>query len=214
VIILSVPIDVVHAIHNAFRRDIVQIDNSALSIARNGGDFSPLFERIQIFSEVLDYHARGEEAAVFPAIDKVTPMFAKAYLMDHRELDIMTNGFAEIKKTPDGLTTARATAILNSHLRIHLNKEDTLLYPVLKERLTVAEQGQIAGLMSKQIPPEKFPSLVQWLFPLLDMNDQVVVTQTWKSLMPPPVFDNVKKLIMKTSNENWIELARRIPDLK
>ena len=67
--------------------------------------------------EVLDYHARGEEAAVFPAVDNVAPLVAKAYLMDHRELDRMVAGLEEMRKAPDPLATARATAALSSHLQ-------------------------------------------------------------------------------------------------
>ena len=79
--------------------------------------------------EILDYHARGEEAAVFPAVDNVAPLVAKAYLMDHRELDIMVSGLEAMRKAPDPLTMARATAVLNSHLRIHVDKEDAHLIP-------------------------------------------------------------------------------------
>jgi iron-sulfur cluster repair protein YtfE (RIC family) len=90
-------------------------------------------------NEILDYHVRGEEEAVFPAIDNVAPLVAKAYLMDHRELDTMVSGLEALRKMPDPLTTARATAVLNSHLRIHLDKEDAHLYPILRERTTESE---------------------------------------------------------------------------
>jgi len=65
----------------------------------------------------------------------------------------------------------------------------------------------------KKVPPEKFPTLVQWLFPLLDLEDRVVVTKGWITLMPPQVFDGLKPLIRKVVAENWVELAQRIPQL-
>jgi iron-sulfur cluster repair protein YtfE (RIC family) len=210
---LSGPIDVVRCFHNAFRRDIFQIDDSVFKIARNGGDLSPILDRLHVMDEVLDYHARGEEAAVFPAVDNVAPLVAKAYLMDHRELDAMVSGLEAMRKAPDPLAAARATAVLNSHLRIHLDKEDTHLYPILRERTTENEQASIVGLMSKKVPPEKFPTLIQWLFPLLDLEDQVVVTKGWVTLMPPQVFAGVKPLIKKTVAGNWAELTVRIPEL-
>jgi iron-sulfur cluster repair protein YtfE (RIC family) len=92
------PIDVVRCFHNAFRRDMAQIDTSALNIARDGGDMAPIFNRLQIISEILDYHARGEEAAVFPAVDNIAPLVAKAYIIDHRELDNMIHGLEETAK--------------------------------------------------------------------------------------------------------------------
>jgi iron-sulfur cluster repair protein YtfE (RIC family) len=210
---LSGPLDIVHSLHNAFRRDIFQIDDSVFRIARSGGDLSAVLDRLHIMDEVLDYHARGEEAAVFPAVDNVAPLVAKAYIMDHRELDAMVSGLEAMRKTPDPLTTARATAVLTSHLRIHLDKEDAHLYPILRERTTESEQASIVGLMSKKVPPDRFPTLVQWLFPLLDLEDRVVVTKGWMTLMPPQVFAGLKPLIRKIVAQNWVELSRRIPEL-
>jgi iron-sulfur cluster repair protein YtfE (RIC family) len=207
------PIDGVRCFHNAFRRDMSQIDTLTLNIARESGDMAPIFDRLQIIGEILDYHAKGEEAAVFPAVDKIAPLVAKAYIMDHRELDSMVHGLEEMRKTPDPLTTARATAVLNSHLRIHLDKEDVHLYPILREQTTDDEQVSIGKIMASKTPPERFHSQVQWLFPLLDSNDQVTVTRLWMSLMPPPVFTMLKPLIKKGVSANWAMLTQQIPEL-
>jgi len=209
----SAPIDIVRCMHNAFRRDISQIDTQVLTLARSNGDMSPIFDRLQVLGEILDYHARGEEAAVFPAVDKLTPLVAQAYLMDHRELDNMVNGLETIRKAPDPLTTARATAVLQSHLRIHLDKEDVHLYPILRERTTNEEQTAIGKIMSSKVPQEKFPVFAQWMFPLLELNDQVTVTKGWMALMPPPVFAMAKQLIRKNTAENWAKLTQQIPGL-
>jgi iron-sulfur cluster repair protein YtfE (RIC family) len=210
---LSGPFDTVRCIHNAFRRDVSQIDGSVFKIARVGGDLASVSDRLHTLGEILDYHARGEEAAVFPAVDKVAPLVSEAYLMDHRELDSMVSGLEAMRKTPDPLAAARAAAVLASHLRIHLYKEDVYLYPILREWTTESEQVSIVGLMSKKVPPEKFPTLVQWLFPLIDLNDRVVVTKGWMTLMPPQVFDGLKPLIRKVVADNWVELTRLIPEL-
>ncbi len=210
---MSGPLDIVRLLHNAFRRDVFQIDDSVFKIARSGGDLTFVLDRLHIMAEVLDYHAKGEEAAVFPAVDNVAPLVAKAYLMDHRELDTMVNGLEAMRKTPDPLTTARATAVLSSHLRIHLDKEDAHLYPILRERTTESEQASIVSIMSKKVPPERFPTLAQWLFPLLNLEDQFGVTKGWMTLMPPQVFNGLKPLIKKSVGENWVELTRRIPEL-
>lgn len=211
--VVSGSIDIVRSIHNAFRRDLFQIDTLAFKLARNGGDLTPVFDRLRTVAEILDYHAQGEEAAVFPAVDNLTPFVARAYFLDHRELDTMVNALEAMRKTPDPLTTARATAVLNSHLRIHLDKEDTHLYPILREGATESEQTSIVGLMSRKVPPERSPALIQWLLPLLDFDDQVVVTEGWMNLMPPQVFAGLKPLMRKIMAEDWVELVRRIPNL-
>jgi hemerythrin-like domain-containing protein len=211
---LSGPIDIVLCFHNAFRRDVFQIDSSALRLVRDGGDLNTIFDRLRVVAEILDYHAQGEEAAVFPAVDKLTPLVARAYFLDHRALDTMTSRLEAMRKKPDALMTARAAAVLESHLRIHLNKEDAHLYPILRKRTTESEQASIVGLMSKKVPPEKFPIMVQWLLPLLDFDDRIVITEGWMKLMPPQVFANLKPLMRKIMTEDWIELTRRIPNLE
>jgi hypothetical protein len=162
--------------------------------------------------EILDNHARGEEVAVFPAVNKLAPFVAQSYLIDHRELDNMVSVLEAIRKAPDPLEAARATAVLNSHLRIHLDKEDVHLYPILRERTTDNEQVSIVNIMSSKVPPERFPTMIKWLFPLLDQEDQVTVTRHWMSLMPPQVFATIKPLIKKSVAANWVELIQQIPE--
>jgi len=125
----------------------------------------------------------------------------------------MVHALEAIRQTPDPLMTVRATAVLSSHLRIHLDKEDAHLYPILKENTTDDEQISIVRLMSSKVPPERFPTLIQWLFPLLDLDDQVGVAKIWRSMMPQPVFAMVKPLIKKSTLANWTELIQLVPEL-
>ena len=212
---MSNPIDVVLCFHNAFRKDIAQIDSSVLEIARSGGNLSPILNRLQSMDEILDYHARGEEAAVFPAVDNVAPLVARAYLMDHRELDKMVASLEtmRLQKSPIPLQACRATAVLNSHLRIHLDKEDAHLYQILREKTTLNQQIAIGGIMSSKIPPDRFPAAIAWLIPLLDLNDQVTVTKGWMTLMPPQIFAGVKPLIKNAAAQDWDKIAQKIPEL-
>ncbi len=208
------PIDIIRSFHNAFRRDISQIDDIVFRIARDGGNLTSVLDRLHTMNEVLDYHARGEEAAVFPAVEKLAPEVATPYLMDHRELDQMVDGLETVRRNPESLTTARATAVLNSFLRIHLYKEDAHLYAILRERTTDDEQVAIGVLMSRSVPPDKFPTMIQWLFPLLDFDDQVIVSKGWVNVMPPQVFAGIRPLIEKAVAGNWSKLTTLIPELE
>jgi hypothetical protein len=211
---LSRAVDVIRCFHNAFRRDISQIDDIVVKKARESGDFTSILDRLHTMNELLDYHARGEEAAVFPAVDKVAPQVARAYLMDHRELDDMVSELETVRKNPDPLTTARATAVLGSFLRIHLNKEDAHLYVILGERTTDEEKVAIELLMSRSVPPDRFPTMIQWLFPLLELDEQVIVTKEWRTVMPPQVFAGVRPLIEKAVAEDWGKLTALVPEVK
>lgn len=58
--------------------------------AAGDGNLAPAVERLRFFSEVLKWHADGEDELVFPATDRVAPLVAQAYLHDHNEFDTMT----------------------------------------------------------------------------------------------------------------------------
>lgn len=211
---MSGPIDAVLCLHNAFRRDMLQIDQDALNAARHEGDLSEILNRFHVMGEVLDFHAKGEEAAVFPAVGGLAPLVPGAYVMDHRELDRMTIGIERLRNAPDVLSAARETAAMNQHLRLHLDKEDAFIYPLLRENLPPPAQASMMGVMSRSIPPEKFPMLVQWMFPLLDLEERAVMTGVWKALMPPDVFEKVRPLIRKAAAGEWDDLVRRLPGIE
>jgi iron-sulfur cluster repair protein YtfE (RIC family) len=210
---MSGPFDIVRAFHNAFRRDMTQIDDSIAKIAHLGGALTASFDRLQTLGEILDYHAQGEEAVVFPAVDNIAQHVANAYIVDHRELDAMVSGLEAIRQTPDLLTLARATAVLRSHLTIHLGKEDEYLYPLLQEQTTDSERATIVGVMAKAVPSDRYPTIIHWLFPLLDLEDQGATIKVWMTLMPPQIFEGLKQLIKQTVADTWIELTRQIPEL-
>jgi len=189
------------------------IDDAAYKAAAGDGNLAPAVERLHFFSEVLKWHADGEDELVFPAMDKVAPLVAQAYLHDHHEFDTMTEGLAKIAAASDALVAARETAALTAVLRIHLDKEDEHLYPILRERTSLEEQSAIVGGMAAHVPPERNPEFIHWFFPLLGHDDREMWTRVVMGLMPEQVFEGVKLLIRDTITDDWAELTRRIPEL-
>ena len=210
---MAQPLDAIKAFHNAFRADMKLIDASALDSARNGKKLTPMIERFRFFNEVLVWHAHGEEIAVFPAVEAVAPSVAEAYEKDHRGLDAAFDTLNSAVSANDVLATARATAAFKFHLDLHLGKEDTHLYRLVRERVSMADQGKVVGIMANQVPQERFPELVSWIYPLMDNNDRENMTSIWQMVMPPPAFDQAKQLIKKAVGDGWAELIRRIPTL-
>jgi hemerythrin-like domain-containing protein len=211
---MSGPIDAVLCIHNAFRRDMLQIDEAAYQMARKEGDISQILNRFQVMGEILEHHARGEEEAVFPAVNEFAPLVTNTYVMDHRELDRMVIGLELLRNDPDDLTAARETAAMNQHLRLHLDKEDKFIYPLLREHLSGPAQISMIGHMSGSVPADKFPMLVQWLFPLLVLEERAVMAGVWKALMPAEVFEKLKPLIRRAVSAEWDDLVRRLPGME
>jgi hypothetical protein len=99
------------------------------------------------------------------------------------------------------------------HLDIHLHKEDTHLYRILRERVAVPEQGKIVGIMANEVPQDRFPEVVAWMFPLMGHDDRENMTRIWKTVMPEPAFEGAKGVIHQAIGDDWSELTRRIPEL-
>ena len=210
---MAVPIDAVTAIHNAFRADMARIDAAALGSAQGRPGLAETVERFRFFNEVLEWHAHGEEEAIFTALEEVAPDVAWAYDQDHRGLDA---AFAELNRAVsvhDPLETARATAAFKFHLDIHLRKEDGHVYRLIQERLSLPDQGKAVSVMAASVPRERFPELVAWMYPLIGDDDRENMTRIWQTVMPPEAFAGATALIRQALGDDMVELERRIPEL-
>jgi Hemerythrin HHE cation binding domain len=207
------PIDAVMAIHNAFRADMAGIDAAALAAARGTPGLETTVERFRFFNEVLVWHAHGEELAIFPALEAVAPSVAEAYEHDHRGLDLAFDMLSNAVSAHDALETARATAAFKFHLDIHLAKEDTHLYRIIRERVSVPDQGKALGIMASEVPGDRQPEFIAWMFPLLGDNDRENMTRIWQMVMPPEAFAGAIELVHQAIGDDFTELSRRIPEL-
>jgi hypothetical protein len=210
---MAEPLDAVTAIHNAFRRDMEGIDAAALDSARGKQGLTPVIERFRFLNEVLVWHAHGEEVAIFPAIEAVAPSVAEAYEKDHRGLDAAFVALNDAVSARDALQTARATAAFKFHLDLHLGKEDSHLYRLMRERVSLSEQGKAVGVMASKVPQDRFPELIAWMYPLMGHDDRENMTRIQQMVIPAPAFEGVKQLIQKAIGNDWAELTRRIPGL-
>jgi hypothetical protein len=210
---MAQPVDAIRAIHNAFRNDMMRIDAAALDSAKGKAGLAATIERFRFFNEILVWHARGEELAIFPALENVAPLVAEAYVKDHRGLDTAFEELNTSYAARDAIKTARATAVFRFHLGIHLVKEDTHLYRIFRERIPLPEQGKAVGTMAGTVPQGRFPEVVAWMFPLIGHNDRENMTRIWQMVLPAPAFAGVKELIKKSVGNDWAELTRRIPTL-
>ena len=207
------PIDAILAFHNAFRGDMAAIDAAALALARGQREQASTVERFRFFNEALVWHATGEELVIFPALEEVAPSVAEAYLRDHRGLDAAYDALSRAVSADDSLETARATAAFKFHLDLHLDKEDSHLYRLIRERISPEDQVKAVGTMASLSPRERFPELIASISPLLGQDDRENITRVWNMLMPAEVFAGVRPLIQRAVGEGWDELTQRVPEL-
>jgi hypothetical protein len=207
------PIDAIVAIHNAFRADMATIDAAALAAARGSAGLAAKVERFRFFNEVLVWHAHGEELAIFPALEQVAPSVAEAYEKDHRGLDRAFDALSHAVSVRDAVETARATAAFKFHLDLHLAKEDTHVYRIIRERVSVPDQGKAVGVMAGEVPPDRNPELIAWMFPLLGDGDRANMIRIWQMVMPADAFAGAVQLVRQAVGDGWAELNRRVPGL-
>ena len=204
----------IEAFHNAFRKDLGEIDATVYDVAANGGELHPVLERFKPFTMVLGYHAHGEELSVFPALERVAPHVAEAYAIDHRELDVLKEDLEKLLSSRDERAAARAMTALTTHLRIHLAKEDAHMYPLLRAATTAEEQLQILDGLVAAIPGEDFPALLTWFYGLAPEDERVLVTELWMAMVGEdalPWFRGMAKDCI--ASEGWAGITRRLPAL-
>jgi hypothetical protein len=68
--------------------------------------------------------------------------------------------------------------------------------------------------MASQVPADRFPDLVAWMYPLLGDDDRENMTRIWQTVMPPDAFIGATALVQQAIGDEWAELARRIPELE
>jgi hemerythrin-like domain-containing protein len=210
---MTVPLDAIRAIHNAFRKDAAEMDKAANAAAHGHRSLDFVSKQYDFFSEVLVWHATGEEEFVFPVMERVAPLVSEPYERDHRGLDSLFGRLKKVSGDNDSIEIARITSAFRFHLDIHLAKEEAHLYRIFNERVPLSEQGAIIGKMAQEIPQERFPELVTWLYPLIGLNDRENMTRIWQQSMPAPMFASISKLIQTAIRNDWAELVRRVPEL-
>jgi hypothetical protein len=210
---MASPLDAITAIHNAFRRDIEGIDAAALGTARGRPGLEATLQRFRFLNEVLVWHAKGEELAVFPAVEAVAPLVTEPYEHDHRGLDAAFEALNDAVAAGDALATARATAAFKFHLDLHLSSEDAHLYRIVRERVPVRDQGKAVGVMAAEVPQDRQPDLIAWMFPLIGHDDRENMLRIQKMVLPSEAFAAVTRLVRRAVGDDWAELTRRIPEL-
>jgi hypothetical protein len=207
------PIQAVRAIHNAFRRDIELIDAAALDAARGKPGLTATVERFRFLNEVLDWHAEGEDTVIKPLLESVAPSVYTTYEIDHRVLDATFDELASAVSEHDALGTARATKVFKFHLDLHLDKEEAHMYRLIDERVSFEDQGRAIDRMGAGTPQGRFPEVVAWMYPLMDLDDRVLMTRAWQMGMPPEAFAMAAGLIEQAVGDEWVELTRHVPEL-
>ncbi|HEX7476138.1 MAG TPA: hypothetical protein VF318_09280, partial [Dehalococcoidales bacterium] len=141
---MTVPLDAIRAIHNAFRKEMKAMDESAFIAARGRGNETVYF--LQRGAGLACQRRRGIR---IPSARECCPAGSRSLPTRPPRPDGLFESLDKAVKESDRLAIARTTAAFDFHLSIHLDKEEAHLYRIFNERVPLPEQGVIGAKMSQ-----------------------------------------------------------------
>jgi hypothetical protein len=187
----------VRFIHIAICREVREIEAQAAT-ADSPDELTALGARLTRFGAINKAHTDGEEAGLYPELEKRAPHVGRAYLHDHREDHELFGDFSQrialareaTGATRPGLLAAmrRQSIALTEHVLPHVHKEDTLITPLVCELFTPAEQGAQIGKMMGGFPPELLAQAVPWMITQISPDDRIAYVRMIQVVMPPERF--------------------------
>ena len=212
---MSGPLRSLVFVHTALRNELNDLANLAHAVARSENDIEVLKERFDWATYALHYHAAGEDAALFPAVEAKHPGVAMTFDDDHQTDDALV---AEMKQLLEATNVqdnlgriARLADQLADRASLHMDKEERLLVPFVEEHFSMEEQVAILGGMMKAFPPEFMLKGIPWIFSHLDESLRISYATALKGAMPTEPFamhmSNVEKQL---GSEEWAPIAAAI----
>ena len=212
---MSGPLRSLVFVHTALRNELNDLANLAHAVARSENDIEVLKERFDWATYALHYHAAGEDAALFPAVEAKHPGVAMTFDDDHQTDDALV---AEMKQLLEATNVqdnlgriARLADQLADRASLHMDKEERLLVPFVEEHFSMEEQVAILGGMMKAFPPEFMLKGIPWIFSHLDEGLRISYATALKGAMPTEPFamhmSNVEKQL---GSEEWAPIAAAI----
>lgn len=151
------PVDPIKALireHTEGLEHLAVLENASESIKSNG--FSPeafeqIAETIRWLNTEVRRHTQIEEKFLFPLIDRHMRTLADQVRGEHRDLwDLFNDLLMAVKEVEDG--RLHGTSILDivaiaksivDLLRAHVRREDTMVFPAVKQLLTKSEYDEL-----------------------------------------------------------------------
>ena len=223
---MSGPMQIYLYVHEAILREVADLEARARELNRDDNDeIKELSNRLTWFHMMVKQHEEAEEQILFPAMNNRYQFVAETYAYDHDDFEVHV--FDGIDDALTGLTRAngnndrrnyarlfyRQNVALHEHMRLHISKENELLLPKLESEFDISEQAEIAGAMAGMFDPQLMGELVGFMYRGQPVQDRVGMVQFLKNMLPPEGFGNLANSLKSISEEDWAQVAARVPGL-
>ena len=202
-------------VHTALRNELNDLANLAHAAAKGENDIETLKERFDWATYALHYHAAGEDAALFPAVEAKHPGVAMTFDDDHQTDDALVEEMKQLLEADNAQDNlgriARLADQLADRASLHMDKEERLLVPFVEEHFSMEEQGAILGGMMQAFPPEFMLKGVPWIFSHLDENLRISYATALKGAMPAEPFAmHMSNVEEQLGPDEWAPIATAI----
>ena len=148
------PLEILRHQHEEGMRHLLLLENAAESIKASGFSaeaFEQIAESIRWMNTEVRRHTKFEEQYLFPLIDRHMKNLAEQMRGDHRDLwDSFSELLDKVKEVEEGrlhgTSIREVVAIAFSiveQMRAHIRRENTVLYPAMKQLLTEQESRSL-----------------------------------------------------------------------
>jgi hypothetical protein len=213
------PIDSLRFVHAALCVEADAFERNVREAA-NPADVAPLHKGFGILAEISEYHTRGEEIGLFPALKERSADIDTTYLYDHEDeramfLEIQDNLAASSRGDEKALARLKRQSVaFNEHLQTHVRKENELILPYVSKNFSPPEQGAMLQKILSTIPQDAMSWAVPWVVERQLPDAAEAYVRALMGAMPPPVFEAAKGWIREGCSEARVaDLQSRIPEL-
>ena len=156
---LTDPIEIFMHEHEMGLHQLALMANAAMSIEVNGFSaeaFRTIAEAIRYIGREIRCHNEREEEFLFPALDRHVSGPPGAMRQEHRELWRAFNELLKVVRDVEdgrlrGSSIRELVQLVNfivDHLRDHIEKENTVLFPMAKRLLTSEEYHTLGAALA------------------------------------------------------------------
>lgn len=168
---------------------------------------------------LLHAHAGDEETGPFPAIRPFDPSTVDALIEEHhavvRRLAVVARRSAELallsgpeERIEKGRELNQAVNEFFAYYLTHMNKEETVLVPMMREKFTDQQVQQLRTAVMRGMPRERYVAFLRWMLPALDSNELTEILVGMKRSAPPELLQLVTGIAATTVDAGRWERVR------
>ena len=217
------PAEGVRFVHAAIDAEVRALEAEAFA-AETDAQLEAYGARFALFHAITKTHNEGEEASLFPELEKRLPKIAATYLFDHHDeaalFDAITAQIATARAASGAARTAalavlrRHAVALTEHVTAHVRKENELITPLVMELFPPPEQAAHVQAMLAKFPPELMAKTVPWVIANIVFDERCAYVGMMQKVMPPDRFPTVCGWIKAgIGDAAWSAIAARVPGL-